>query len=53
MVARRNFLKIGAGLAAASTLPGDAASQTESGIVTRLPRPDPNRRILLKGGLRS
>jgi len=50
MTARRNFLKIGAGLAAAATWPEGVASQTDSGAITRLSRPDPSRRILLKGG---
>jgi cytosine/adenosine deaminase-related metal-dependent hydrolase len=50
MLARRSFFKIGAGLAAACTLPKNAPSQPDSGIVERLSRPDPNRRILLKGG---
>jgi 5-methylthioadenosine/S-adenosylhomocysteine deaminase len=50
MLARRSLFKIGAGLAAATALPRDAASQADSGVVERFSRPDPNRRILLKGG---
>jgi len=50
LLLRREFFKIGASLAAASTLPGDPPSQANPGVVERLSPPDPRRRLLLKGG---
>src|SRR5689334_22336727 len=53
---RRDFLKVSAGVALAAATPRQAGSRQtervskESEIVERVSRPDPNRRILLKGG---
>ena len=53
---RRDFLKVSAGVALAAASPPQADSRQaergskESEIVERVSRPDPNRRILLKGG---
>src|SRR5262245_24149291 len=52
---RRGFFRIGAGFAALALTPEPARSAQnrraeQSGVVDRVSPPDPNRRILLKGG---
>src|SRR5215813_2111595 len=52
---RREFLKVGAAALVAAAPPQADSRQAERGtkesdIVARVSRPDPNRRILLKGG---